>query len=368
MKKNIMNEALFQIKNHKHLIILGIYLILLSLASFYFFDKTQGDTISYLDSIQFLQTGISSSGFTANRILTTFGGLQAIILLSNVFSSITVGWFILNHLLFFLSCFVIYRILFLLFDDKNTSLVGVLFFAGSYATINFGLAYILDMGGWAFYIFSLYFCFKYILEQNRKYILFASILVGVGTLFKEYAALGSLAVCLSLVFVHRKSFINLLKNSLLPIILGSFPILILYIWAYFTLDYTYLDWFATNDNLYSYSFTDRIIEYIKSFGSLFNILGILFIFGLYALGSKWGTLDTDIKAFLVITAISFLPIFFWPAVTQRILFVTMPFVVIVASFFINKFEKKWIFIPALLVYVFLSFMTDYLLYTVNLPF
>ncbi len=329
----------------------------------------EGDTASYLQSIDVLKEGIKSSDFVPNRIVTTFGGLQAIIFFSKIFSSILAGWFVLNHLLFFLSCFVLYRILFLIFGDKDTSLLGALFFAGGYATMNFGLAYLLDMGGWAFYVFSLYFCLKYILSGNKKYILMASALVGFGVLFKEYAGLGAFAVGFSVLYVHWGSIKESTKNLVLPVLFSSLPILTLYAWTYSKFGYTYLDWFSTNDVLYSYTFVTRISEYMKAFGSLFNIFGLVFLFGLYYLWKNWKTLDQKIKAFIVVTFLSFLPMFFWPAITQRILFVTAPFVVIVACFFINKFEKKiWIFTPVLAIYIVLSFMTDYLLYTVNLPF
>ena len=69
-----------------------------------------------------------------------------------------------------------------------------------------------------------------------------------------------------------------------------------------------------------------------------------------------------------LTALSALPVFIRASITQRILFISVPALVIISSLFIKKIEKKWyIIIPILLAYVLSSFLMDsYILNAVNI--
>lgn len=352
----------------KNLIIVLAGVFCLFLTSFVLNPQPQGDSFSYLEAIDFLKEGVKPEGLVFNRIITTFGGLWTIILLSGFSGSVLGSWFALNTFFYFLTAIVFYKILVLLFDEGKAAILGVFFFAGNYAILRFGLNFLMDLGGWTFYIFSLFFVLKYAKFGNKSDIMLASLMVGIGGLFKEYAFLGIIPIAAILIYENRNSFLNLLKAAALPSLVALIPIISVYLHAYFNFGYTYLDWFNTNQAYYHYD--SRIIEYIKSFGSLLNFLGVLFAGGLVILIKERELLEPRIKLFLFSIFVSFLPVFFWPAITQRLLFISVPFVILVSCFLLKKQEKHWYtFIPILFAYIAASlFMDSFILKSVNLPF
>lgn len=326
----------------------------------------QGDTTSYIEAINFLSGALEPSGLIFNRLITTFGGLQFIILLEPILGLFG-AWIFMNSIFYILICFVFYKIILTLFESRKTAILATLFLASNYAMLRFGLAYLMDIGGWAFYLISIYFTLRYIKYIYQRDLLLASFAVGIGGLFKEYAFLAIIPIAAILVYENRSSLLNLVKNSFTPALLAVGPIILVYVWAYFQFDYTYLDWLRVNQTYYLYN--SRIVEYIKSLGSLLNVLGILFLGGLLVLWAEWTNIDSRIKLFLLSIFASFLPILFWPAITQRILFITAPFVIIVSSFLFKKYQKYWyVFIPVLLFYILINFFMDsHILPNVNLP-
>lgn len=330
--------------------------------------QVSGDSISYLDSMSFLETREEVSGFAPNRLVTTFGGLQLIRLFSGVFGSVLGVWLSMNFIFYLLMGVAFYRLLLLIFESERTAFWGTLFLAGNYSALTFGLAYLMDVGGWAFYVFSLLFSFRYLKFGERREIILASVCVGLGGLFKEYALLGALPIAVILIWENWPSLIRIFKNSWLPALLALLPVGLVYWFIYSSFGYTYLDWLGNNSDYYTYK--SRIAEYIKSFGSLLNMLGLIFAGGLWVLSKEWKKLEKENKIFLFAVFVSFLPIFFWPAITQRILFIAVPFVVLISSFLIKKYQKYWIvFLPVLALYLCLSFFMDsFLLNFINLPF
>ncbi|MEK7062445.1 MAG: glycosyltransferase family 39 protein, partial [Patescibacteria group bacterium] len=313
-----------------------------------------------------LSSGTVSENFTPNRILTTFLGLEAAILFSKILGSIN-GWLVMNILFYFASCILFFNLLLKIYDSQKTALIGTLFLASNYAMLRFGLNFLMDLGGWMFYLTSLFFVWSYLENNKRKDILFASVMVGVGGLFKEYAFLGFLPIIGILLYENYRQFFVFLKKSVVPVLIMFVPTTILHLFVYFKFNYTYLDWLNSNQEHYIYS--SRALEYIKSFGSLLNVLGILFIFGIYFIWRERKTFNQNIKIFVTLVGISILPIFFWPAITQRILFITTPFVILISAFLIKKYQKYWFaFIPVLILYLLASFFMDsYILPNFNLP-
>lgn len=355
-------------KTDKYFLVLGICIITLVFCSFFFLQpQVAGDSITYLNAIDFLKTGKTGENFMPNRIITNFGALYVIISLSKIFGSTTGVWLALNAAFYAVSSFIFYKLLLLIFENNKTAFLGTLFLSGNYSFIWFGPNFLMDVGGWMFYIISLLFTFRYSKFNNRKDLLLASLSVGMGGLFKEYALLGIIPIFAFLVYENRKDFAVMAKKGILPVILCFLPIVIVYAYAYFRLEYTYFDWFGVA--LEKYEYKSRIIEYIKSFGSLLNFLGILFIAGLWTFWRQIKILDRKIEVFVLSTVASVLPAFLWPAITQRVLFITVPAVIIIACFFFKKYENyfHW-YIPILTVYVLASFFMDlFILDFVNLP-
>lgn len=326
-----------------------------------------GDTPSYIQAIHVLEGQPIPTDFIPNRLLTTFGGLEVMRLLSVVFGGIYPAWFFINLALYILSAIVFFKLLEHLFDSGPVAYLGALFLAGNYGYFIFGLNYLLDIGGWAFYIFSIYFLYRYSKSHKTSDIIWSAAMVGIGGLFKEYAFLGAVAIAVYLVIENRRAWKTLVLRGLHTGIIALLPIIILYIYIYNHFGYTYLDWLGFNSGYYTYH--SRIVEYVKAFGSLLNFLAFMVIGGVWILKKRWNEIGGEVRLFVCSILVSFLPIFFWPAITQRIITITVPCMVIISCFFFKKYETRWfLFVPVLILYVLATFFMDsYILGAVHLP-
>lgn len=361
-------------RKNKYILFLFFYVSAFCVATFLFLKQgIGGDGMDYFNSLQFLQTKEVSVDFSPNRLLTTFGGLQMILLLTYVFGSISFAWIFLNTLFYFLICFVFYLILKSIHNDEEVALFGTLFLASSYGLIAFGLNFLMDIGGWFFYVLSMYYMVIYARSLNRLHLLYAAGAVGAGLLFKEYAVLGVIPIAFFLVYENWsysfKSIGEILKKSIVPALITILPLICLHVYIYSAFGYTYLDWLHTNEE--RYGSLNRFVEYIKSFGSLLNFIGPIAMLGLYQYVRMYQKIDTRMRLFVNSVVVSFLPLFFWPGITQRVLFVAVPAIVILASFYIVQFrDSKYRYVLAVLLVLYMItnfFMDSFVLKFVSLP-
>ncbi len=169
--------------------------------------------------------------------------------------------------------------------------------------------------------------------------------------------------------------------QIVPLSLVIFvPIAIHHINVYIAFDHGYLYWVKLNQQVYHYN--SRFLEYVKSLGSLLTFLAPLSLAGFIlliksgwtkigrtALFNEFG-LDTKRVVFIFSILLSSFPAIMWPGITQRVLFMVVPGLVILACFFVRRYEKYWYgFLGLLAVYIVTSFlMGPVLLEAVNLPF
>lgn len=330
-----------------------------------------GDTPTYVQAVNVMNGAQPPHDFIPNRLLTTFGPLEIVRIFGMLFGNSYTGWFLLNCVLYFASSIVFYRLLVKLFDSRPAAYLGTLFLAGSYGYLLFGLNYLMDIGGWSFYLFALHFLYGYAQNKRPRDLYLAALMVGIGGLFKEYAFLGGAAIgayVIIEIFRSRGVRAKIFGRLVLCSGIAAVPTLLLYAYIYHRFGYTYLDWFGANAVHYVYG--SRILEYIKALGSLMNLLGMLFIGGAIVLVRKWREMQAEMKIFLGAVLISFLPVFAWPAITQRILTITVPFAVMIACFVFEKYQRRWyLFVPILALYVLATFCMDaFILKAVNLPF
>ncbi len=353
-------------------LVLAIFLLFLSSFSLLVITpQIKGDSVTYVEAVNFMQLGEFPDDFIPYRIVTTFGGLWTIITLSQIVGSIFQVWLSMNHMFFATSVFIFYYLVLKIFGDRRTALLCSLFFASNYAILTFGLHYLMDMAGWMFYIASLFFLFNYTEKQNYKHLLLSSVMVGVGGLFKEYALLGVIPIATLLIYENRDSLWTLFKNSYKPALIATIPILTIYLYVYFKFNYTYADWVVDSYKYeYSSSLTLRLAEYVKAFGSLYNLLAIFVVLGFWNFWKNKENIDKRVKVFLLGCTLSVLPVFVWGGVTQRILFITVPVAIIFSGFFFkSNIKHEKISYLILLIYLSINVIMDsYLLDKINLPF
>jgi 4-amino-4-deoxy-L-arabinose transferase-like glycosyltransferase len=359
--------------NDKSKIFFWVFVIVISVVCFVslfiFKPVVAGDGFSYVDTIKVIQGGNIPSDFVPNKMIANFYGLGLIILLSKIFGNVELGWILLNITLFFVSSIIFYKIIRTLFESDKTAFIASLFFATNYAVISFGLAYLMDIGGWAFYLLSLYLTLKYVQTGDRKMLLYSAVVIGFGGLFKEYAFLGVIPIAIVLAYENWPKFITIIKKGLVPALIVFVPAIPVYLVVYKKFGYTYATWLSSNQEHYVYA--HKYIEYIKSLGSLYNFLAFLFIDGIFYFiyNRKELVADNRLRVFIISVSLSILPVFIWPAITQRILFITVPAAIVIASFMFKKWEKYWwVFILPLILYIVVNFNMNYVLSNFNLPF
>lgn len=334
--------------------------------------RVSSDTLTYDQALDVLQTGIVPDGFVPNRILTTYLSLQTILLFSSGDGDIRAAWIVMNSIFFFLCCFFFYKIVLELFEKKHIALFGMVLLSTNYVLIRNASDYVMDVGGWAFYIMALYFTLRFIKTDDFRFGFYAAIAVAIGCFFKEYALLGLIALVCAILYQHRQNIRKITKEIILVGTIVFIPLILFYTAIYFKYHYSYFNWFLyAHESSQSYyaSFTERIIEYIKTFGSLYTFGWFLFFVGLYyLLRKKDPVINTLQKSYIVFMGISALPIFVWPFITQRLLFPVVPFLIIVSCLFLLKYERKiFYFVPLLILYIITNFAMDaYVLPLVNI--
>ena len=349
---------------------LGLLILLLFLAMFSVFalrPQISGDSVEYVFAMDVLKTGSVPSGFTPNRIITTYLGLQTVIFVDSFIDNLFISWLLVNAFFYIVMGMFFYSLLLKIINNRRATFLGTLFLMTNYAVVVFGLHYLMDMGGWAFYIASLYFSYLYLETSNKRWLMVSSLLVGLGGLFKEYAFLAYVVVFALIAVNYWKKWLEVIKKTVLTSFLAFGPMLAVNLYAYFLYDYTYFDWFF-NQPIYMYN--SIIGEYTKSFGSLYNFGWFLFLGGAYLAikRSKYVLQDKNIF-FIWLVILSSSIVFVWPIVT-RVLFITIPGVVLVTSLLLKEIDRYWYAVlPILALYIASTYLMDsFILNFVNLPF
>ncbi|MBN2094137.1 MAG: glycosyltransferase family 39 protein [Candidatus Zambryskibacteria bacterium] len=359
----------------KDKIIISGLLILLAVFSICLLQpQIAGDSFHYTDSIEVLKTGIVPEEFMPMMIVSTYLGLQSIMFFDLFTNSFKVSWLLLNGIFYVFMGLSAYLLIKEMFGDKLTAFLGALFLVVNYAVVVFGLAYMMDMGGWFFYMVSLYFSYKYFKNDNEsdKWLYLSSVLVGLGGLYKEYAFVAYVVIFGIIIFRDWTDWLKILKKVIITGCISFGPFLLLNIYGFLKFDYTYLDWFLEQKK---YSFQNKTLEFIKSFGSIFNFGWLLFFPGFYLLLNrtknmiKSKIINRDL-IFIWLVIFSCISVLLWPVVT-RVLFITMPAAILVSSLFIKKLSRNLrlcITLPILALYMISSyFMDSFILDFVNLP-
>jgi len=337
--------------------------------------RIEGDAVTYVDAIHVLNgapltTVIGPTDYAVHRIMTTFIGLEIINILSFVFGSIPLAWLIWATFLYFLVNIVFYKLLLKMFGNHTTACFGGLFFAANYAMFVFGPTFFMDIGGWFFYTLSIYLLYTYIQSGKKKDLLASALAISVGAFFKENALVAYVPFFFVVLYENYRLPLTFFKK-IIPLSLIIFvPIMVHQVCIYWVFGETYLRWIEINHSVYVYA--NIWAEYLKSLGSLLNLLIPVSLVGVYyfAKAVKSKAIDTKRVLFIAAVLISSIPALMWPGITQRVLFMVVPGLVILASFAIDRYRKYWyVFAVLLVVYALSSFYMDsFILNFVELPF
>lgn len=361
-----------------------IFLILLAILSgisiFSRVHVVNGDAINYIDAMHVLMGAPLDSSLVGQiniakyALLTTSFGLEIIVFLSFIFGKITTAWLVWDTIAYFLVNIIFYKLLLKIFHSSKTAFIGSLFFAANYSLLIFGLTYFMDIGGWLFYCLSIYFLYSYVESSAKRDLYLAALSISVGALFKENAPFAYIPLFFVLLYENLPSFLNFLKKITLPSLIAFIPMLLNHLNIFIALDYSYWQFLSMNHAIYLYK--SRIIEYIKSFGSLLNLFALVALAGSYVIlksgkdrfREEFG-MNNKKLVFIASVLASSIPAILWPGITQRVLFMVVPGLVIISCFFIKRYEKYWyLFLGLIAIYATCSLLMNTILEVVNLPF
>ncbi len=367
---NRIKVLFFDFKNDKYKVLFFFILVFLTIFSVCSLQpKIAGDSLLYTESIEVIKTGIEPDGFIPMMILTTPLGLVLIMFFDLLFNNIAISWVVLDAILYIVTGLFFYSLSKRIFSNSWVAFWGGVILMTNYAAVAFGMGYLMDMGGWLAYMASIYFSYRYLESEQKenKWLYFSSVSIGIGGLYKEYAFVAFVILFGVLVQTYWGKWRDLIIKTIIVGCLAFTPFILMNFYTFFTYNgYTYLDWFG-HQRVYEYQ--NRLVEFIKSFGSIYNFGWFLFLPGFYLFIKKHKEVIRDKNLlFILLVILSSFAVLLWPVVT-RVLFITMPAVVLISSIFIQKMEKRFYFLlPIIFAYILSGFLMDaYILDFVNLP-
>jgi dolichol-phosphate mannosyltransferase len=364
-------------------------IILAALSLSYMPHRVAGtDAVSYLDAIHVLNGAplsvTETPAYVISRIMNTFLNLESVNLLSVIFGNLLIAWLVWGTFMYFLINIIFYRLLRLIFGSIPIACLGGLFFASNYALLVSGLSFYMDIGGWTFFILSVYFLYTHVLSRNRQDLWLAALAISVGAFFKEYALTAYVPLFFVTLYHTRHSFRTFLQTIVPLSLVAFFPILVHYTIVYLTYGADYVSWIRFNRATYVYD--SRLKELVKSLGSLLTFLSPLALLGIVAatreLWKMKGEKDEAVNreyvkgsrgaqiVFVASLLFAALPALVWPAIIQRVLFMTVPGLVVLACYGMKKYEHYLpLYLILLVLYAACSFFMDsFILTHINLPF
>ncbi len=285
---------------------------------------------------------LSGKGDCGYRMIKPFP-----LILSGLFEKITgfdakYGFFFQNLIFYFLSVFLIFWIIKIVFKNEWQAFLGTIAFITAPPLLFYGLSYLTDMSGWFFGILGVYLTLKLFSEiKKRKYLSFVlGIIMGIGFLFKESALMGPLFFGFYILLgnFNIKEKFSILFGGMIGFFI---PVLISSAIVYKYFHYTFLTWYKFNQE--------------KPYGDYYNLVNFLkaVISTLYLYWLFWGIgflkilidflrkkLSPDIFRFTVASGLS---IFLWPIWSyplNRIFYLSSPFFIGIISYGANFFSKK----------------------------
>lgn len=247
---------------------------------------------------------------------------------------------IVQNIIFYLLCaYLIFRITEIIFKNKKQAFFAALFFITATPVIEFGFAYLTDMGAWFFYLFSLFLTLLYLKNKDKNLIPLNGLVCGLGVLMKENGGLGvvffAMMILLSRKFSGKEKIFKIIYFGIFFLI----PIGILQVLMFRYFHFTSLDWYLINKT--SLVSEGLFLTCLRYFGQLFRILGILWPFFLLGLWREWQERSWErIKIFLALVPSSFSFLLWTTGGGGRTVFIFAPLGILLASRGLIFFDKK----------------------------
>ena len=319
-------NVLEKLRNNRYLIWALVFALLNMGAVFLIFGfRKYSDTFNDINLIHWFQG--NGGGVDMARILRPLGPLLA---LPFEFLGDGAGLILQNIIFYLFSAFLIFKITDLIFQNKKQAFLASIFFVTATPVIESGLAYLTDMGAWFFYLLSIFLTLIYFKTRKEGLLILNGLLSGTGVLMKENGGLGVLFF--GLMILLSKEF-NIKEKILKIMRFGIFfltPVAITQILVFKYFHITSLDLYLSGKA--SLNGEGLLLVFLRYFGQLFRILGILWIFFFIGLWEELKIKNWErIKIYLALIPSS-LSFFLWSiGAGGRAVFIFAPLGILLAT-------------------------------------
>ncbi len=323
---------------------------------FYFGFHPNNDTDSFIWLIDFFRDP-QGLFYYPNRYLNPFYAVVSAKLLFFLPSDISL--ITINVIFYFGLVFLTYGLIRRVFKNNFIGFVSALIMMTSYAMLRYGLTQVQDMGGYFWFLLTIYVGWRWWEDKKISWLLLGGVAVSFGVLTKESGCMGALFVGVLFLLdkaLWRKRFFNFVVFSFFPfitIIINSFRSK--------DVDYNSLLWFLDAWRIFGpENYTP--LKWLGVHVTTYNILWVFIFLGAYYIFKNWRVLDKNIKVYLLAVLPSSFSYYLWSLFISRTVFISAWFFIPIAVYGIYIFStrsKNSKFLAV--VFIFLCLLTPYIL-------
>lgn len=355
----------------KYLLLSLVFVAINAAVILVFFEPRYDNTDSplYISAINFLSSG--SGEFYPAIILKPFSLFLGVVLYP--FFKPEISILVQNVIFYFLCSYLIFLIINKIYKNPKQAFLGVCLLSAAYPVMAYGLAILIDAGGWFFYLLGILFSLKFLEKQSIKNACLVGLISGLGMYFKEVSIIGVffftsiILIATGLTLKEKIKYIFFCGISFSALFLLK-EIIIYCITSFNSLDWYFFAWKGikiTGKGFYYYTPLRITIEVFRAF-----IFGwVFFLIGFRKEMLEKNEQRAKILISFLIPAFSFL-LWGWPH--NRIMFAVLVPAVLLASYGIlgrkENFIKETILLSLYvgINYFFLDFLLKYGIYFKNI--
>lgn len=236
---------------------------------------------------------------------------------------------IISNIIFYFGIVLLtYGLIRRVFRSDKIGFVTALTIIPAYALIRYGLTQVQDIGGYFWFILTVYAGWRWWEEKRDGWLYLGGLSVGLGMLTKESGAMGALFV--GILFLAWKTswkerITAFIKFSIIP-----FLFLIGNQFNGRRIHYSSLDWVVWNWKTFFYEYTP--FKWLSINLSTFNATWLGAALGLGFLVKRWKTIDSNIKLYFLAIIPGSLSYFGWPIFISRTVFICSWLIVPLAAY------------------------------------
>lgn len=313
------------------LLLLGLMTLNLIFYAWFFGFQPNNDTDSFIWTIERFR-GLDSP-FHPNRYLNPFYPLLGATLFR--WASPAASIILTNIIGYIVIVLATYGLIRRVFADRLIGFLSALFLLTAYPLLRYGLTQVQDMGGYMWFVLTLYAAWRWRESDKALWIVAAGLCTGFGMLTKESGAMGALFVALLLLEYWRhhgwkKTAVRFLQFTAVPLV-----VLLINQYHGTKIGYSSWEWFLWNWQTYRHEYT--FIKWLGINVVAFHVLWIFVGIGVVLLWHRRKEITPSVRWYLAAVILPSLSYFAWPLFLTRTVFIAAWLVVPIAAYGVVHF-------------------------------